>query len=64
MVDESRLLNWQQVCKLIGCKRTFFYTLVNSGDLPSVRLGRRCGIRVLESDVRVFLEKRHKCSDE
>jgi excisionase family DNA binding protein len=63
MADESRLLNWQRVCQLLGCKRAYFYVLVNSGALPSVRLGNRCGIRVRESDVRAYLKKRKKYAD-
>jgi excisionase family DNA binding protein len=53
--DTSRLLNWQQVCKLLGCKRTHFYQLVNSGKLPAVRVGKLRGVRVEEDAVRQFL---------
>ncbi|MDR2077144.1 MAG: excisionase family DNA-binding protein [Desulfovibrio sp.] len=53
--DNPRLLNWRQVCKLLGCKRTHFYQLVNSGRLPAVRVGKLRGVRVEEDAVRRFL---------
>ena len=55
MSRTPRLLNWQQVCKLLGCKRTHFYQLVNSGKLPAVRVGKLRGVRVEEDAVRRFL---------
>ena len=56
-----RLLNWQQVCKLLGCKKTHFYYLVNSGMLRAVRIGQpgsMRGVRVDEAEVARFLRER------
>ncbi len=39
MEEEITMLNWRQVCAMLGCSRSFFYTLVNSGSLPAVRFG-------------------------
>ena len=58
--DNTRLLNWRQVCKLLGCKRSHFYNLVNSGRIPAIRIGRQGsvrGIRVDEADVLRFLRE-------
>jgi excisionase family DNA binding protein len=50
-----RLLNWQQACKILGCKRSHFYNLVNSGKISAVRVGKLRGVRVEEDAVRRFL---------
>ncbi|WP_241159691.1 helix-turn-helix domain-containing protein [Desulfovibrio sp. ZJ200] len=57
-MKNDKLLNWAQVCALLGCRRSYFYVLINSGQLPHVRVGSTRGIRVLESDVRVFIHAR------
>lgn len=56
MEKRQKLLNWQQACKLLGCKRSHFYNLINSGKLPAIRVGELRGIRVEESAVRNFLD--------
>lgn len=56
--EEGRMLNWRQVCALLGCKRSHFYTLVNSGRLPAVRVGEVRGVRVHEDDVQEYLRRR------
>lgn len=55
----DKLLNWQQCCAILGCGKTFFYALIQSGELASVRLGARQGIRVRASDLQKFI-RRHK----
>ncbi len=52
------VLNWQQACKLLSCSRSHFYNLVNSGELPALRLGRVKGIRVKLSDCKNYLASR------
>ena len=37
--SEGKRLNWRQACEILGCKRTRFYQLVNSGQLRAFRLG-------------------------
>lgn len=54
-MKNDKLLNWAQVCALLGCGRSHFYILVNSGRLPHIRVGNARGIRVLESDVLAFI---------
>ncbi|MFR8275798.1 MAG: helix-turn-helix transcriptional regulator [Desulfovibrio fairfieldensis] len=53
--DKGRKLNWEQTCKLLGCSRSHFYNLVNSGRLPAVRTGEVKGVRVYEADCQAYL---------
>jgi excisionase family DNA binding protein len=48
-------LNWQQACKLMGCSKTHFYRLVNSGELPAERFGRVKGVMVKKSDCERYM---------
>ncbi|MDR2821200.1 MAG: helix-turn-helix domain-containing protein [Desulfovibrio sp.] len=57
-MEKSRLLNWQEACKLLSCKRSHFYNLVNSGALAAVRLGEVKGLRVREEDCLKYLRSR------
>lgn len=50
MENKDRKLNWKQACVILGCGKTTFYELVNSGTLPAVRFGKR-GLWVWERDV-------------
>jgi len=54
---ESQKLNWQQACKLLGCSRSHFYNLINSGDLPAERSGRIKGVMVKRADCERYLKK-------
>lgn len=48
---KGRKLNWQQACELIGCSKTHFYSLVNSGRLPGFRTAdKKRGLWVWEAD--------------
>lgn len=49
-MKEGKKLNWQQACARLGCGKSKFYDLVNSGVIPAYRVGRR-GIWVKEEDV-------------
>lgn len=53
----ERTLNWRQTCALLGCSRSQFYNLINSGELPSHRNGRVKGIRVREVDAMAFMAR-------
>lgn len=55
---KGRKLNWEQACKLLDCSRSHFYNLINSGVLPSVRLGRVKGVRVYEKDCWEYLQQK------
>ncbi len=49
--DKGRKLNWRQACRVIGCGKTQFYNLVNSGTLPAYRPeGCKRGLWVYEAD--------------
>lgn len=54
----SEFLNWQQACALIGCCRSHFYRLVNSGELHcAFKMGKRRGIRVPRKEVESYLQR-------
>lgn len=56
MTDKlPEVLNWQQACKLLGCSKSHFYNLINSGGIPSVRSGKIRGIRVKKNDCMAYL---------
>jgi excisionase family DNA binding protein len=57
MARENKRLNWQQACQLLGCGKSHFYRLVNSGELPSERFGGVKGVTVKESDCKAYLRK-------
>ena len=51
-------LNWQQACKRMGCSKSQFYRLVNSGELPSAeRSGRIKGVTVSLADCERYLRE-------
>lgn len=50
MADKIEWVNWQQGCKIMGCSRSHFYNLVNSGALQSKRSGRVKGVSVSRAD--------------
>lgn len=50
----SEELNVQQAIRILGCSRSHFYNLVNSGDLPSSRNGKIKGVRVKKSDCLLY----------
>ena len=54
--EKGRKLNWRQACARLGCKKSHFYNLVNSGRLPAQRHGELRGIWVYEEDCDVYLE--------
>lgn len=53
--DSKKKLNWREACALLGCKKSHFYNLVNSGKIPAIRTGEIKGVRVLESDCMKYL---------
>ena len=57
-MQEKKLLNWRQACRLLGCSRSHFYNLVNSGALPALRHGEVKGVRVYERDCLEYLRQR------
>lgn len=53
--EKGRKLNWRQACALLGCKKSHFYNLVNSGRIPAQRHGEMRGIWVYEGDCTDYL---------
>ena len=60
-------IHWQQAVKILGCSKSHFYNLVNSGALPSVRSGKVRGVRVRREDcenyVKKWRERMEDCED-
>ncbi len=54
----GRLLTAKQVAELLGCSLGNVYGLLESGQLPRVRIGRQKGYRIAESDLSIFIEQR------
>ena len=57
---KDRILNVNQVGKFLNCSRRHVYNLINLGDLPGFKIGGRGGVRVRESKLEEFLEKREQ----
>lgn len=53
--ERGRLVGWREACTILGCRKSHFYNLVNSGLLPAIRLGRRKGLRVYEADCQEYV---------
>ena len=54
-MKEGRRLNWKQARGMLGCGKTKFYDLVNSGELKALRVGKR-GLIIYEKDVLACLK--------
>lgn len=39
--DPSERLNWKQACTVLGCGKTKFYELIQSGALMAHRVGKK-----------------------
>jgi len=50
-------VNWQQACKILGCSKSHFYNLINSGEIPSERFGKARGVRVLRTDCEEYMRR-------
>ena len=48
--SEDKKLNWREACEVLGCKKSHFYNLVNSGRMPAHRHGALRGVWVYEKD--------------
>lgn len=55
---EPRLLTVAEAARFLGCSEANVYGLIAAGDLPSVRVGRRKGIRLDRQDLEAFIESR------
>jgi excisionase family DNA binding protein len=59
--EAERLLTPHELSGLLGLGRTRTYSLLISGEIPSVRIGRLR--RVRRSDVEKFVESHMECAD-
>ncbi len=50
MATSLEWVNWQQGCKIMGCSKSHFYNLVNSGILRSKRSGKVKGVTAHRED--------------
>lgn len=50
MATQLEWVNWQQGCKIMGCSKSHFYNLVNSGVLRSKRSGKVKGVTASRAD--------------
>ena len=57
---KDRLLNVNQVRERLNCSRSQVYNLINMGELPALKIGGRNGVRVKESKLEAFVDKREK----
>ncbi len=55
----EKLLKGSEVAKLLNISRSFAYLLMQSGDLPIVRLGH--SVRVRPKDLIEYIEKNVQC---
>jgi excisionase family DNA binding protein len=55
--EKEKRLNWKDACKFLGCSKSHFYRLVNSGELPAVRFGTSRGTLVKKLDCERYLRK-------
>ena len=58
MDDNQALLRVSEVAQRLNCSLSTVYLLIETGSLPSHCVGLRKGIRVSESDLREYLERR------
>ncbi len=59
-LKQDRLLNVEQVKSKLSCSRRHVYNLIDAGDLPALRIGKKHGIRVRLSVLNFFLNKMEK----
>ncbi len=53
--DAQKKLNWREACAILGCKKSHFYNLINSGRIPVQRHGCSRGVWVYEKDCLNYL---------
>ena len=53
-----KLLSIAEVATALGCSEANVYSLIDSGKLPFVPVGRKKGYRVASDDLQAFIESR------
>lgn len=60
--NKGRKLTWKEACMILGCGKTYFYSLVRKGILPAYRLeGANKGLWVYEKDCEGLLKNVPPC---
>lgn len=54
---QDRLLRVSMVRDRLNCSPSHIYSLIKTGDLPAVKVGKRKGLRVFSSAVDEYLQK-------
>ena len=54
--ENIRLLNASEICQILRISRAKAYQLMNTGEIPTVRIGR--SVRVLLTDLEEFIANR------
>jgi excisionase family DNA binding protein len=60
MVAEEQWLTVEQVAERLQVHIETVRRWIRSGDLPSVRLGRRAGYRIKAADLEAFLDRQYR----
>lgn len=56
----NKRLTVRRVAERLGCSESHIYKLINSNELPHIKLGERMGIRVAADDVESFLVRKER----
>jgi excisionase family DNA binding protein len=56
----TRLLTPNEVASFLGISRSFIYYLIQTGKIPTIRIGRIC--RICPQDLTVFIENNRNSS--
>ncbi len=57
---KDRLLNVEQVRRILKCSRSHVYNLISMGELSAFRIGERNGVRVKKSILEGFIKKKER----
>ena len=56
-MKQDKLLRVSMIRDRLNCSPSHVYSLIKTGDLPAVKVGRRKGLRVFSSDVEKYLQE-------
>lgn len=55
---QYQLLNVEQACKRLACSKRHVYDLIEEGALQHIRIGKKRGLRILESSLVEFIRSK------
>ena len=53
-----RLLTITEAAQVLGCSESNVYSLIESGKIPYVAVGRKKGYRIASDDLQLFIQSR------